>query len=634
MVLLFLGVAGLGVSAEHLFLVEFQADDLGVVDRLAGTSDVALSGDGLCVYATSEFEHAVTEFERTPIFGSLTFDEVSVDSEGGVFGLLAPSSVVGSPDGRHVYVTGAVDDTLLVYRRDATLDELVFVASQVKQNLVGGVVGLDLPTSVAVSGDGESVYVTAALDDSVAAFRRDATTDTLTFVEAEFDGFSADGLNGASGVAVSPDSQHVYVTGRADNAVTVFDRLPGGGLAEVATYFDGVSDVEGLRGAASVTVSPDGQHVYVVGAVDDSMVTFLRNPFTGTLTFQDAIYDGQDGVDGLDGAADVLVNPAGDRVVAASPNDNGLALFRRDPASGDLVFLDALLPPDGLRGARSLATHDGIIVYAAAYADDGVAGVYVALCEGDEGLGDSDADAICDDLDSCLGDDFLGDEDSDAVCDDLDICPGGDDSLDDDGDTVPDACDACEGNDATGDSDADMVCDDTDTCPGFDDGLDADGDNVADGCDVCEGDDATGDSDTDAVCDDLDVCAGFDDGIDADGDTVPDGCDDCFGDDLTGDSDGDQVCDDLDVCAAGDDNLDDDGDAVPDACDACDGDDATGDSDGDLVCDDIDCAPDDDSAAYVDACGVCGGTAIECPIFFDGFESGSTSAWSSVTGGS
>ena len=443
----------------------------------------------------------------------------------------------------------------------------------------------------------------------------------------------ATGLDGASDVAVSPDHQHVYVTGRVDDAVSLFQRQPGGGISHVATYFDDVGPIEGLDGAAGVAVSPDGDHVYVVGAYANSLVTFRRNPYTGTLTFQSALYDDAGGVDGLGGATGVAVSPLGDRVYVASQDDDAVALFRRTPATGALTFLDALMPGLGLRGARSVATRDGVVVYAAAHADDGVAGIYVALCEGDEGTGDGDSDAICDDIDQCVGDDFSGDGDFDDVCNDLDACQGADDAQDADGDAVPDGCDACEGDDASGDSDGDDVCDDSDACPGFDDDVDGDGDGVANGCDQCLGNDLAGDTDGDDVCDNLDICPGSDDGIDTDGDVIPDGCDDCFGNDASGDSDGDDVCDDLDACPGSDDSQDEDGDSVPDGCDDCYGDDASGDTDGDLVCDDLDCAPDDGSASTVDACGVCGGTATQCPIFMDGFESGSTSAWSSVIGG-
>ncbi|MCB9663417.1 MAG: OmpA family protein [Alphaproteobacteria bacterium] len=109
------------------------------------------------------------------------------------------------------------------------------------------------------------------------------------------------------------------------------------------------------------------------------------------------------------------------------------------------------------------------------------------MCEGDDALGDSDGDGICDDLDVCEGDDALGDSDGDGVCDDLDPCP--DDPLDD--------------------QDGDGDCDDPAPCV-LEGGVDSDGDGVCDPEDVCFGDDSTGDSDGDGLCDDVEEDIGTD----------------------------------------------------------------------------------------------------------------------------
>ena len=620
----------LSAAAQHLFIVDFKQDGVGVVEHLAGASGVALSSDGRFVFTSAEADDALTIFEREPFYGSSTFDQVFVDDEDGVFNMMGASAVASAPDGRHVYVTSAFDNSLLVFAHDASTDSLVFVASQAQEDMVGGVYGLSQPTAVAVSGDDEQVFVAAEISDSVAVFSRDATNDTLTFVDAQLDGVATDHLAGASGVAISPDHRHVYVTSSIDDALTVFSR-GGGFISPVTAYVDGVDGIDGLDGASGVAVSPDGQHVYAVAGVDNTLTTFARDPISGTLTLIDLDRDGVDGVDGLGGARAVAVSPLGNRVFVASQNDNGVALFRRMASTGQVDLLDVKTPAVGLRGAGSLAVSpDGIFVYAACYDDDSMTGIYVALCEGDEATGDSDDDAFCDDEDLCTGDDLTGDTDVDTICDDQDICPGFDDTQDADADTVPDGCDQCEGDDATGDDDNDSVCNDSDVCPGSDDNQDADGDNVPNGCDVCLGNDATGDSDTDQVCDDLDACPGSDDGIDTDNDNVPDGCDQCEGDDATGDSDGDSVCDDLDICAGSDDGIDTDGDQVPDGCDLCEGDDATGDADNDGVCADNDCDPGDPDASVIDLCGVCGGDNSSCSLFIDGFESADTAAWSSA----
>ena len=87
-----------------------------------------------------------------------------------------------------------------------------------------------------------------------------------------------DGLNGAYSVAVSPDGKHVYAIGHIDDAVAVFYRnVLTGALTYVEMQKDGVGEVDGLGGAHSVTVSPDGRHVYAAANIDDAVAVFSRN---------------------------------------------------------------------------------------------------------------------------------------------------------------------------------------------------------------------------------------------------------------------------------------------------------------------------------------------------------------------
>jgi 6-phosphogluconolactonase (cycloisomerase 2 family) len=86
-----------------------------------------------------------------------------------------------------------------------------------------------------------------------------------------------DGLDGARGVAVSPDGAHVYVTGRIDDAVATFARDPAtGALSFVELDKDGMGGVDGLDDASLAAASPDGAHLYVAGQLDDAVATFAR----------------------------------------------------------------------------------------------------------------------------------------------------------------------------------------------------------------------------------------------------------------------------------------------------------------------------------------------------------------------
>ena len=158
-------------------------------------------------------------------------------------------------------------------------------------------VGLDGASSVTVSPDGRSAY--AASHHSVAVFDR-AANGTLTQKPGLAGCISDSGagpcvngtaLKGASSVTVSPDGRSAYVASRYSDAVAVFDRASNGTLTQKRGKLGCVSDFEvnscvtgrTLSGAKSVTVSPDGRSVYVAAQIASAVAIFDRSA-DGTLT--------------------------------------------------------------------------------------------------------------------------------------------------------------------------------------------------------------------------------------------------------------------------------------------------------------------------------------------------------------
>src|SRR3989338_4845722 len=210
-------------------------------------------------------------------YGTLTFQQVLKDGVNGVDGLYRANSVTVSPDGKSVYAAGIYDDAVAVFQRDLATGRLTF--QQVLKDGVNGVDGLGYATSVTVSPDGKSVYAAGDLDNAVAVFQRDLATGRLTFQQVLKDGVNGvDGLDNAFSVTVSPDNKNVYAAGKGDDAVAVFQRdLTNGTLTFQQVLKDGVNGVDGLNGAFSVTVSPDNKNVYAAGALDDAVAVFQRD---------------------------------------------------------------------------------------------------------------------------------------------------------------------------------------------------------------------------------------------------------------------------------------------------------------------------------------------------------------------
>jgi 6-phosphogluconolactonase (cycloisomerase 2 family) len=363
-------------SAAFLTFVELQKDGLGGVDGLDGTYSVAVAPDGKNVYAAGLIDSAVVVFSRNATTGALTFVELRKDGVGGVDGLFGARAVAISPDGKHVYVASALDNAVAAFSRNATTGALTFIEMQ--KDGVGGVDGLAYADSAVVSLDGNYLYITGANDNAVAVFSRNATTGALTFVEMQKDGVGGvDGLAYADSAVVSLDGKHVYVAGRDDNAVAVFSRnATTGALTFVEVQKDGVGGVDGLFYTQSVTTSPDDKNIYATGI--SSVVVFSRNTTTGALTFVEVQKDGVSGVDGLAGAASVAVSSDGQHIYTAGGLDNAVAAFSRNATTGALTFVemqrDGVGGVDGINDVQSVAvSSDNAHVYTAGVNDDAVA---------------------------------------------------------------------------------------------------------------------------------------------------------------------------------------------------------------------------------------------------------------------
>jgi 6-phosphogluconolactonase (cycloisomerase 2 family) len=354
--------------------VSIAQDGVDGVDGLDGVHHLALSPDGKHLYATGEWDDALVVFSRDETTGELTFVETLRDGADGIDGLDRTEWVTVSPDGKNVYATGRNDDALLVFNRDASTGQLTFV--ELHQDGVNGIEGLDAARTVTISPDGNHVYVTGVEDNALNVFARDAATGQLTLVETLRDnGDGVDGLAQPQEVTVSPDGNHVYVAGWGDNALSVFSRdTATGALTFVEIQQNGTDGVDGLSGAISVTVSPDGAHVYATGWWNDGVAVFGRDVATGELSFIEMIRNRVDAPE-LDTARSVVVTPNGKYVYVAARRDDSLVAFRRDTSTGCLTFLVAQSyndsQPDSLEGPTSATVSpDGRHVYTTAADDD------------------------------------------------------------------------------------------------------------------------------------------------------------------------------------------------------------------------------------------------------------------------
>ena len=466
-----------------------------------GNTDAAVSPDGENVYTVSFPNHTLAVLDRDPATGEVTqkagtdgcFRDSGVAANGcqSQGELLKPTGIAISPDGENVYVTSFDKLSLLVYDRDPTTGVLTQKAGTegcLNNDGNGGtcevVRGMGRPDKLVVSPNGLNVYAIAGdLGNGVVIFDRDPTTGELTQKALTAgcitktgnggDCQNGKGLSLPEGIAISPDGGSVYTTQRGEG-VAIFQRdLTTGELTQdsgpegcytetgaeadegAGACQDGVALINGSPHVKSPVVSPDSENLYVPTSDSNAVAIFDRDPATGELD-QKAGTAGcisEDGTGGLcqdgKGLTDSFDSAASADGQSVYIGGSTIAVFDRDPATG------ALTQKAGIEGCMS---EDGSAGQCTDVFGNGAFGGAPTLTPDDEnlfaGMNFDQGIAIFDRTTPPPVD-----ADGDGVPDSIDNCDNvaNANQLNSDGDAQGDACDS--------DDDNDGVADANDDCP-------------------------------------------------------------------------------------------------------------------------------------------------------------------------
>jgi DNA-binding beta-propeller fold protein YncE len=291
-----------------------------------------------------------------------------------------------SPDGRNAYSV-AINGDLIEYSRDPANGVLAVIGCVTagtdecaSENVTKDAVEMGHPSAIAVSPDGENVYVTGTEKHALVEFKRDTGSGLLTLIssgkaciseeaggECEFKG--AKGLDEPYGVTVSPDGENVYVTAVKGEALAEFTRNTAQNTStepEVHGTLQPLAGHECIGGPTSgcpmdtaigmfepigVVVSPNGKNVYVGAGADGAsgaVVVFERE--AGGVLKQ---LEGTEGCIGskaisgctpdpvVQGVEDLAITPDEQNVYATSGLENAVVELKRTGAHGGLTQLAA-----------------------------------------------------------------------------------------------------------------------------------------------------------------------------------------------------------------------------------------------------------------------------------------------------
>ena len=230
--------------------------------NLSAPSAIAVSSNGFFAYAANRQANNVTAF-RVGTNGALLRGESTAATPNPTSVGTAPRALAISQDSRFLYVGNSGSDSVTVFSI-GTAGVLTRVAQTTgNSNPVG--TGGSGPLALTISPTGRFLYVVNGTSNNVTAFQVE-TSGLLTQVPPAGPGTNPISVSGTgpTALAMSPNGQFLYVTNGASNTVTAFQVATSGLLTLVTSTGSNPNPVSaGGATPNGIAVASNGAFLYI-----------------------------------------------------------------------------------------------------------------------------------------------------------------------------------------------------------------------------------------------------------------------------------------------------------------------------------------------------------------------------------
>jgi 6-phosphogluconolactonase len=253
----------------------------------------------------------------------------------------SPSFLAMSPDYRHLYAVGEVEEfggkktgVVSAFAVDTPSGKL----SLLNQQPSGGLA----PCHVSLTSDGKHALVANYSGGSVASFAVDTdgklkpAASVVQHIGKGTDPGRQDAPH-AHGIWPAPGDVFVVACDLGLDKVMIY-RLDG--ASGKLTLLDRAGDVPPGAGARHAAFSPSGDHLYAINEMGNTVTAFEYDRKAGALTPIQTIGTLPQGFSGKSYTSEIVFHPSGKFVYGSNRGHDSIAVFAVDPASGKLTLAD------------------------------------------------------------------------------------------------------------------------------------------------------------------------------------------------------------------------------------------------------------------------------------------------------